>query len=442
MVRKVLAASAVVSFVLLSLGCSSGEGTPETIPDSMVDVLENDLLEDLVLDERLPEELWVEDWTEVSASDLDVTPEADSVVEPLSCPAEFLKGPWFMTPEPGHLVILAETLEDCPMEIHVISRAGSEVYYSTPTHPMITILGIPMLELEGTFHRTEVTFPTTEKEVQVAIDSPDHFRTRIRVPQLQEQLKMVLVGDNRTNPDKHQMVVDGIRTHHPAVVLNSGDMVAAGPEPLEWQLFFDIEGGLLSETVFVPVMGNHELLGEGFFETFFDAPNALEGKPRNYWLDLGLVGVVVIERYSTDWTEPVYLEWLEASLQSLQDKPWLFVSYHEPAYTFSSHGPWLNAREYIHPLMKKYGVDLVISGHNHCYEHYNVEGIQYLVTGGGGAPLYGVHPDNGGTKETEMFVNGATMHHFIVLDIDEHQLHANVVRADNLKTYEEFDLTR
>jgi hypothetical protein len=40
------------------------------------------------------------------------------------------------------------------------------------------------------------------------------------------------------------------------------------------------------------------------------------------------------------------------------------------------------------PLFERYGVALVLTGHNHGYEHWIVNGIHYVVTGGGGAQIY------------------------------------------------------
>ena len=40
------------------------------------------------------------------------------------------------------------------------------------------------------------------------------------------------------------------------------------------------------------------------------------------------------------------------------------------------------------PLFEEYGVDVVFTGHDHCYERSFANGVFYIVTGGGGGPLY------------------------------------------------------
>ena len=47
-------------------------------------------------------------------------------------------------------------------------------------------------------------------------------------------------------------------------------------------------------------------------------------------------------------------------------------------------------RKALPPLLEKYGVQLVLSGHDHYYQRNQVNGITYIVTGGGGAPLHPV----------------------------------------------------
>jgi len=383
-------------------------------------------LVDLLPDRSTPEDMRVED-----LEPEDVWPD---------CTVTFVKYPWFVNPSSSGFQMQAETFEDCPMIVDVQWEGGSATLLSEPTRPLVEVLGFPMDELEGAMHSLRVTFPEGTGQVSVSVRNTAAFSTELTIPANQSSFRMVLFGDTRTNADRHTMVANAIALHSPDVLLNSGDLVASGGVPDQWQVFFNIEREILAQSFFLPVMGNHELMGEGYFDIFFDASNAMEGKPRNYWMDLGLVGVVVIERYATSWAKAEPLAWLEDALEHLSHKPWLILANHEPAYTFSSHGPWEYGREHIHPLAVKYGVDLVVSGHNHCYEHYRVDGVDYVVTGGGGAPLYAVKPEKGSPEEIEWFVAGASIHHFLVADVTAEAFSISVVKAEDLSVYEEFQL--
>ena len=65
------------------------------------------------------------------------------------------------------------------------------------------------------------------------------------------------------------------------------------------------------------------------------------------------------------------------------------MCFHKPLYTLSKH--WSSdtvVRDILHPLFVEYGVRLVLSGHVHAYERFEVDGVHYVIDGGGGALLY------------------------------------------------------
>jgi 3',5'-cyclic AMP phosphodiesterase CpdA len=63
---------------------------------------------------------------------------------------------------------------------------------------------------------------------------------------------------------------------------------------------------------------------------------------------------------------------------------------HHPAYSSGSHGSTKKMQEYLQPLFEGNGVQLVFAGHDHTYERTIINVITYVVSGGGGAPLYGL----------------------------------------------------
>ena len=82
-------------------------------------------------------------------------------------------------------------------------------------------------------------------------------------------------------------------------------------------------------------------------------------------------------------------EWLEQQLSQNQgdQTPWKIVFMHTPIYSPDSCNNQQDARTYLVPLFEKYGVDLFLSGHEHYYARRTVNGIPYLILGGGGAHL-------------------------------------------------------
>jgi 3',5'-cyclic AMP phosphodiesterase CpdA len=64
------------------------------------------------------------------------------------------------------------------------------------------------------------------------------------------------------------------------------------------------------------------------------------------------------------------------------------VALHHPPYTCGGHlGSRTVQRAWV-PLFERYGVRLVLSGHDHNYQRFKRRGVTYVVHGGGGAGLY------------------------------------------------------
>ena len=112
--------------------------------------------------------------------------------------------------------------------------------------------------------------------------------------------------------------------------------------------------------------------------------------------------------------------WLEETLAA-NTQAWLFVYFHIPPYSSVQDGLEDNVRQALPPLFERYGVDVVFNGHKHNYERNEVNGVTYIVTGGGGAPLYAIQE----REPTQAAF--ALAHHFVLLEIDGDHLKATVI---------------
>ena len=114
--------------------------------------------------------------------------------------------------------------------------------------------------------------------------------------------------------------------------------------------------------------------------------------------------------------------WLEETLAT-NVQPWLFVGFHVPPYTSVYDRLEGTVRRTLTPLFERYGVDVVLNGHKHNYERNEVNGITYVVTAGGGAPLYAMQE----REPTQAAF--ALAHHFVLLEIDGHHLRAMAISS-------------
>jgi hypothetical protein len=80
--------------------------------------------------------------------------------------------------------------------------------------------------------------------------------------------------------------------------------------------------------------------------------------------------------------------WLEQQLAE-STATWKIALFHHPPFTCGGHAGKRDVLRRWVPLFEAYGVQLVLSGHDHNYQRFaKLDGVTYVVHGGGGAGLY------------------------------------------------------
>jgi predicted MPP superfamily phosphohydrolase len=369
----------------------------------------------------------------------DTLPAIDYGAElPIFPEVTFVKPPYLQWPTKESVTLLAETNEETPLHIILTWEGGATDTITTPTEPEFTFLTMPMDGLDGFFHQADIKVPEGIGEFTLTIANAPDYKRDVELPQYLDSFTMIAFGDTRTNDDIHQEVSNQIVAEEALIVFQTGDLMDSGLEVAQWNNFFKIEAAMLESSFYFPIFGNHEVGGDSYYYTLFETRNSYDSE-RNWYAEWGPVGFIGIEQYKTRWAQDEEaLLWLEETLIKLQDKRYLIFSHHEPMYTFSNHGPWLEGREVIQPLLEEYGVDLVLSGHNHCYERFEVNGIPYIVTGGGGAPLYST--GTGPEEEVPLFQNWGKFYHYLRLEISDEKIHVTVIDTEEQSVFEEFDV--
>jgi calcineurin-like phosphoesterase family protein len=92
----------------------------------------------------------------------------------------------------------------------------------------------------------------------------------------------------------------------------------------------------------------------------------------------------------------------------------IFVFFHVPPYSIGSHGSDEQVRETLCPLFVQYGVTVVFNGHDHNYYRTLRNGVTYMVSGGGGAPLYPCNVNKGVIPGDKY----QSVNHIVVCDVN------------------------
>jgi len=249
----------------------------------------------------------------------------------------------------------------------------------------------------------------------------------------------VAYGDTRTNKEDHQQVTDAIIDEHPEFIMHGGDFVEIALFVWEWNDFLDVFGDLSPYMPIVPVMGNHEMWGgQPFYRKYFATPDHHGDDSSIYAFQYGNTYFINMDVAQLYMTGTAQYNWVVEQLELASEIPSVkhcVVQVHFPPYSASNHGTdtdVLLLRDTYVPLFEQYHVDVVFSGHDHNYQHSEVNGIHYVVTGGGGAPRYGVDPE-------PWTVAWEKTLHYMRIDVTDDTMSLTAKRADGT-VIEQFDV--
>jgi predicted phosphodiesterase len=190
-----------------------------------------------------------------------------------------------------------------------------------------------------------------------------------------------------------QSLLDGVDG-----VVSVGDQISQ-PEEDQFDQYFAGLRPLLHRVPLWPVIGNHEALGDAYFQSIV-VPGAGVEWPElyygvrfgNVWIGaLDLLDIQLSAAFGKDIAE---IAWLKSALESREARSarWRLLFIHEPPYSIGwgecdgYHGEQ-TLRNLLVPLAAEYNVAAIFSGHMHGYEHGKVEGVELFVSGGAGGGL-------------------------------------------------------
>lgn len=229
-------------------------------------------------------------------------------------------------------------------------------------------------------------------------------------------------GDSRDNAVLHEALAAKVAAAAPALFVHVGDFVSDGKNSALWHRdFFVPAAALLRTAPLLPVLGNHENRAPQYFEYF--APPAVESGSRTeawYSCDYGCAHIVAIDSQQDLRPTSAQYGWLRRDLASERAAAaaWRIVALHGPVYSSSLHGGDASLQKHLVPLCETYRVSLVLSGHDHAYVRSTKNGVTYIVTGGGGAPLY---PVNQTANPFQAYA--ATAYHYLIFTASDTGLH-------------------
>jgi predicted MPP superfamily phosphohydrolase len=162
-------------------------------------------------------------------------------------------------------------------------------------------------------------------------------------------------------------------------VVMLGDNIYGGNTPTDFSKKFEMPyKSLLDHGVkFYASLGNHD---NAAVEKAYK-PFNMNGQ-QYYTYKKGNVQFFALD---SNYMDPKEVAWLTKELQN-SGSDWKICYFHHPLYSSAAyHGSSLELREILEPLLVQYGVQVVLTGHDHVYERIKAQkGIYYFVAGSGG----------------------------------------------------------
>jgi 3',5'-cyclic AMP phosphodiesterase CpdA len=246
-------------------------------------------------------------------------------------------------------------------------------------------------------------------------------------PVAQDEVAWVAIGDFGTGEADQADIAGDLCDLHDTIafehVVTTGDNVYPDGDPDDFQEKFLGPYDCLfdADVSFRAVLGNHD------FATDKGRPEIEEdafGMPgHRYRWRLGPVRFLM---FDSNQTGRRATRWLRDRLKDAAGAPWTIVVMHHPVYSGGTgHGSTPGFDQKFSRRFARRGVDLVLQGHDHVYSLARKRGVTYIVTGGGGAPLYGcAEPLPAPVKSCE------SSHHFLDLRAAVDDLTVTAVAAD------------
>jgi len=252
------------------------------------------------------------------------------------------------------------------------------------------------------------------------IYSSDHSFTSAALPGA--SFRFAWMADCRTGTTIHNNIAGRMKAANPRFCLYGGDLCADGSySAFKNEFFTTNELALDAVTPFFNAPGNHEGWTQNT-QAFTQSPASGSATQAYYSFDYGDLHCVNINNEVSYSVGSAQYNFVQSDL-STSTKTWKIAYFHKSAYVAGGHGEDADMKTMTTNLFEPYGVDLVLTGHSHFFQHNLVNGLNHYVIGAAGAPL--VDPTT-----ASYTIMSAKVYEYAILDFTPTTLHMTVHRDD------------
>jgi hypothetical protein len=227
----------------------------------------------------------------------------------------------------------------------------------------------------------------------------------------------------------------------PGFFVSTGDnMYSDGTNQAGWDSWFAAwEPLTLKGLALMPSLGNHDVSSGG--TAYHKGQFSLPGNEEWYSFCFADACFVALNMNTAYGSGSQQYRDVEAMIQQARASgaKWIIPFFHQPGYSSGSHGSDMGIRNAYEPMFDRYGIDVVLQGHDHNYQRsYAMNGSQvvdqakgvyedpngriWIVTGGGGRSLY-----DPGSMQSWQVTSAQTYHYTHISIFANGSLHSKAV---------------
>ena len=283
--------------------------------------------------------------------------------------------------------------------------------------PISTLPGVQTVELTDLMPETEYLAAILEGPPGITAIAPtllgeiwDPIRIHT-LPAAGFPVRIAVMGDSGFGQVITYEMTQAMADRMPDLFIHTGDLVYNAnqedtPVAAYQYKWFQTHAPILHQAAVLPVVGNHEMYEDaqwqgqayyfhafpvlGRFKVDADLSQPMEDRRDWYQLAVGDIQLLFLntQLFFGGGLRSEQDQWLEERLSDPIYQASIVV-FHVPPYTSGRHRLDGTAvvRSWV-PLFETFNVPLVLSGHDHNYEHLYQNGVDYVVSGGGSSILY------------------------------------------------------
>lgn len=326
------------------------------------------------------------------------------------------KGPWALQPTATSMLVRWESQlapETVAIEVEPAAGGGAaQTFSGTSRETTVTLsygIGtrvVRMPDVPGTYFVNEVAVTGLEPATCYLYtlsgwpDDGGRFCTMHAPDDHATPISFYVIGDTSPAVMGTLRVLAAADPRETEFTVHVGDLQYYSTLVESQQVWFSLMQPLLEANAFLPCVGNHEMDEAGLpeyadiYQRLLSPAGGEESGDNDRWYHFETGGVHFFSLSSEHGLDlgSEQIDWLEERLAAVETEPgyrFSILYLHRPLYSLGDFTPRDGNREALFPLIDAHRIPLVLAGHVHGYERFEVttasgRPVTYVTSGAGG----------------------------------------------------------